>query len=81
MWPSQNFLLYNETSIMEMIKKNLIYIAISPSPFAIHVPRTNYNYYQYYFNFKKEQTILKPLKYNHKCKKEINIFLPDNFLS
>ena len=32
-----------------------------PPPFVMHVPHTNYNN----FNFKKEQTILIPQKYNY----------------
>ena len=41
-------------------------MAIIP-PFAMHVPSTIFNN----FYFKKEQTILMPAKYNHKCTKEI----------
>ena len=50
-----------------MIKKKLKLILQSPPPpFAMHVPYTNYK--------NKEQTILKPENYNHKCTtEEINI--------
>ena len=38
--------------------------------------RDTYNMYKLYqFNFKKEQTILIPVKYNHTCAKEINLML------
>ena len=41
-------------------------------PLGMHIPCTNYNN----LILKKEQTILLPAKYNHKCEKEINLLPP-----
>ena len=68
MWPSKNFLLYNGTT-MEMIEKEKFQLVWQSPLFSMHVPCTNYSN----LISKKEQTILKPEKYNHKCMKEINI--------
>ena len=52
-----------------MIKKEKFKLVCPPLFFAMDVPCTNYNK----SILKKEQTILKREKYNHKCTKEINL--------
>ena len=63
MWPSQTFLLYNG-SIVYMFKQETFKLVC-----------TNCDN----FNFKKDQTILIPAKYNYKCSKEINLLSSGRF--
>ena len=79
MWLTQNFLLYNGTVIKIKINKwinNLKkYVTLVPPPFG-----DTYNLYKLQqFNFKREQTILIPLKYNHMYTKEINLMPSKQF--
>ena len=73
MWPSQNFLQYNGTIIKikvnEQINNLKKYVRSVPPPLGIHTICTNYNN----LILKKKQTNLIPVKYNHKCTKEINL--------
>ena len=73
MWPSQNFLLQNATivkiKVNEWIIKNIYIMSVLPPPFG-----DTYNMHKLkQFNIKKELTIFIPVKYNHKCTKEINL--------
>ena len=75
MRPSQNFLLYNGTT-MEMIKKEKFKLEWqSPHPFC----NTCTVYELYQLNLKKRADDCNTAKYNHKCTKEINLLPSSRF--
>ena len=76
MWPSLNFLLYNE-NIMQIIKKKRNYYGNLPRFCDVS---TMYKLLQIQLKKKKQLMILMPAKHDHTCRKEIYLLLSSRFL-
>ena len=73
MWPSQNFLQYNGTVIKIKVNEWINNKKNMSRQSQLHPYKLKQ------FNFKKEQTILIPVKYNHTCMQEINLMPSKRF--
>ena len=82
MWLSQNFLLYNGTIIAVKVNEwinNFFLNNFLWQPSSYFGGCIHYVQIKAIINFKNKQTILIPVKFNHKCTKEINLMPSGQF--